>query len=284
MSVLCALCDSEKTSKTFEVEDSVVSKRVFSVWFCQRCGVSFTHPFLSKKELLPYYNTKEYQSYKKQPESFFDILYNLVRLYNTKYKARLISTLICGPLLDYGSGSGFFSSYCRKKDLLAFDHEPINPFGNNNKWSVDAKTLIKQKGFYSVITLWHVLEHTNFPHKKLLLLKPLLKKEGHLVVALPNVNSYDNIYYKKHWAGYDLPRHRFHFNPLSFRFLCNMVGLKITKSFPLFYDSYYVSYLSEKNKHSSFSFIKGLYTGCLSNSKAKTTKNHSSLIYILKIK
>ncbi len=284
MSVLCPLCGSDKTSKTFEVDDSIVSKRLFSLCFCQGCGVSFTHPFLSKKELLPYYNIIDYQSYKKYPESFFDILYNIVRLYNTKYKTRLIRTLIHGPLLDYGAGSGFFSSYCRKKNLLAFDHEPINRFGDNNKWSVDAKTLIKQKGFYSVITLWHVLEHTNFPQKKLLLLKALLKKKGHLVVALPNVNSYDNTFYKKHWAGYDLPRHRFHFNPLSFRFLCNKVGLKITKSFPLFYDSYYVSYLSEKNKNSSFSFIKGLYTGFVSNSKAKKTQNHSSLIYILKIK
>ena len=284
MGFLCPLCGSEKTNKTFEASDPIVSKRVFSVWACQGCGVSFTHPFLSKKELLPYYNISDYQSFKKQPESFFDVLYNLVRLYNTKYKTRLISSLICGPLLDYGAGSGFFSSYCRKKDLLAFDYEPINPCGNNNKWSVGAKALIKQKGFYSVITLWHVLEHTCFPQKKLLLLKTLLKKKGRLVVALPNVNSYDNIYYKKNWAGYDLPRHRFHFNPLSFRFLCNKVGLKITKTFPLFYDSYYVSYLSEKNKNSSFSFIKGLYTGFVSNSKAKKTQNHSSLIYVLKIK
>ena len=98
---------------------------------------------------------------------------------------------------------------------------------------------------------------------------------------MPNTSSYDNSYYGKHWAGYDLPRHRFHFNPLAFSKLCSKVGLKIKTTIPMYYDSYYVSILSEKNKQSIFSFIKGLYIGFISNLKAKKTKNYSSLIYVL---
>ena len=125
---------------------------------------------------------------------------------------------------------------------------------------------------------------TNSPKQTLLFLKGLLKKGGSLIVALPNINSYDSIYYKKTWAGYDLPRHRFHFNRLSFSKLCSFCDLKVCGVFPLFFDSYFVSVLSEKNNNSFFSFIKGLYIGFVSNIKAKKTQNYSSLIYILKLK
>ena len=68
---------------------------------------------------------------------------------------------------------------------------------------------------------------------------------------------------------------------LAFSKLCDKVGLKIKSTIPMYYDSYYVSILSEKNKQSIFSFIKGLYIGFISNLKAKKTKNYSSLIYVL---
>ena len=55
--------------------------------------------------------------------------------------------------------------------------------------------------------MWHVLEHTKNPKAELLRLKKMLKNDGKVFVALPNIGSYDNTYYGKYWAGYDVPRH-----------------------------------------------------------------------------
>ena len=40
----------------------------------------------------------------------------------------------------------------------------------------------------------------------------LLEEKGRLVVAVPNYESYDALFYKSFWAGYDTPRHLWHLN------------------------------------------------------------------------
>ena len=284
MSFSCGLCGSNKTTFLFKAPDYSVSNEIFSVYSCEKCEVSISYPRLSKNQLLKYYDKKNYQPFKKVAFSLFDLVYNIMRFFNTKYKFNLIKPLIKGPVLDYGSGSGYFASFLRKKGVEIYNYEPINFSAGLKNASLSVRTLKKQKNYYSVVTLWHVLEHTNSPKKTLLSLRGLLKKEGFLVLALPNSNSYDSIYYGRFWAGYDLPRHRFHFNPLSFRVLCSSCGFRVLRVCPLFYDSYFVSILSEKNKNSFFPFIKGSYRGFFSNLKAKKTQNYSSLVYILKLK
>jgi hypothetical protein len=103
-----------------------------------------------------------------------------------------------------------------------------------------------------------------------------------MAVAIPNINSYDNIYYKKHWAGYDVPRHLFHFNSSSFKKLVSFANLKIINKKPLWFDSIYISMLSEKYKKNKFSFLSGFLRGFVSNLYAIKTGQHSSIIYILR--
>ena len=279
MKIKCPICGSKKTNQKLVGVDHSFSKESFSVFDCNNCGVSFSFPEISEKILSKYYPKEKYQSYKVSISSPFDMIYRFVRFINSFNKYRLLKTLIEGDVLDYGSGSGFFARFLRKKNITVYEYEPIN--SNKNKWRLTKESLNKKRRVFSVVTLWHVLEHVNDPEKELGFIKSLLKKDSHIVVAMPNKDSYDNIYYDKHWAGYDLPRHRYHFSPKSFAFLCNKVGLKVKRILPMYYDGYYVSVLSEKNKKSMFSFIKGLYIGFVSNLKASKSKNYSSLIYVL---
>ncbi|MEO2083930.1 MAG: hypothetical protein ABGW65_00235, partial [Marinoscillum sp.] len=110
----------------------------------------------------------------------------------------------------------------------------------------------------------------------------LLNKDGLIAVAIPNIASYDNIYYKKYWAGYDVPRHLFHFNTTSFKKLATFANLKIINKKPLWFDPIYVSMLSEKYKKNKFSFLSGFFRGFISNLYAIKTGQHSSIIYILR--
>ena len=279
MKTTCSLCKSTKTKEHLRGEDYSFSKKSFYVYRCFECGVSFTLPELNEKDLSNYYVKTNYQSFKSSFSSFFDIIYNSVRYFNSHQKYEVLKDVTKGDLLDYGSGSGFFAKYLRKKNFVVYEYEPINT--GSNKWMIEKEKLKTKKKCFSVVMLWHVLEHVNDPIKELKFIKTLLKKGSYIVVAMPNINSYDSIYYGKHWAGYDLPRHRFHFNPLTFSGLCKRLGLKIKKTIPMYYDSYYVSILSEKNRKSMFSFIKGLYIGFVSNLKASKTKDYSSLIYVL---
>ena len=60
--------------------------------------------------------------------------------------------------------------------------------------------------------------------------------------------------------------------------------MKVDKTLPMKYDSYYVSILSEKYKSGSTNFLKAFYIGFLSNLKAKSTSEYSSLAYVIKNK
>ncbi|MDP4600746.1 MAG: methyltransferase, partial [Polaribacter sp.] len=56
----------------------------------------------------------------------------------------------------------------------------------------------------------------------------------------------------------------------------------VEKTLPMKFDSFYVSILSEKYKTGKMNFLNGFWRGFVSNWKARSTSEYSSLIYILK--
>jgi len=152
---------------------------------------------------------------------------------------------------------------------------------------MDSEFLYSEKipGNHDCITLWHVLEHIHDLNPTFEKIKKLLSKDGILVLALPNSNSYDAGIYQQFWAAYDLPRHLYHFTETTIKLLATNYNLTCIKTIPLKIDAFYISILSEKYKNSSFGLLKGLKAGIKSNRKAKQSGyGYSSMIYILKNK
>lgn len=56
----------------------------------------------------------------------------------------------------------------------------------------------------------------------------------------------------------------------------------VEKTIPMKFDSYYVSLLSEKYKTGKMNPLKAFHRGFVSNLKARTTSEYSSLIYVVK--
>jgi predicted SAM-dependent methyltransferase len=134
---------------------------------------------------------------------------------------------------------------------------------------------------FEVISMWHVLEHVHALKPYLTQCFKSLKQNGRLIIAVPNYTSFDAKYYKNYWAAYDLPRHLYHFSPQSMTVLLNEIGFEIVSLKPMWYDSFYVSLLSEKYKQSGKlgMFIAGII-GLLSNLFAiKDPSKASSIIY-----
>ena len=119
--------------------------------------------------------------------------------------------------------------------------------------------------------------------------KRLQKKDGRLIVAMPNCNSLDAKIYGKHWATYDVPRHLYHFTPENIQRLFEETGMQIEKINPMKFDAFYVSMLSEKYKNNSNGYffllasLRGMLNGLRSNLAAgKNNDTFSSQVYILK--
>lgn len=120
-----------------------------------------------------------------------------------------------------------------------------------------------------VITLWHVLEHVTDLKSTLQFFSDNLSDKGRLIIAVPNYTSFDADIYKEFWAGYDVPRHIYHFEINTITKLLAQFGFAHERSLPMKFDSTYVSMLSEKYNAGSIKYPKAFINGLRSNLKAK---------------
>ena len=259
--------------------DHLVTRETFVLEPYHPCGILKTTP--QPKQLDRYYNHPNYISHKIKGCSLFFVFYAFLRQLNIRYKIKLIQKHLPskGKLLDFGAGTGSFAGFAQKKGWEAEGYEP-----NTNAHSPKATYIIEwtKASYYNVITAWHVIEHLPNPKVFLQQAHDSLKKEGKMFVALPNYKSWDAKKYGAQWAGYDVPRHLWHFSPKGFIYLSEDCGFVVEKTYPLFFDAYYVSLLSEINNQSRFAWLKAIYAGWRSNQAAKHTQNHSSVIFVLK--
>jgi len=94
--------------------------------------------------------------------------------------------------------------------------------------------------------------------------------------------SYDAQFYKSNWAAYDVPRHLWHFSKTAIKKIFANYQMELIHIKPMYFDSFYVSLLSEKYESGRMHPFRAFYIGLLSNIKGKKTKEYSSHVYFLK--
>lgn len=286
MNFYCPVCLSKSFSYKIKSKDFCISNEEFNIVSCDSCGLWQTYPYPEKEKIEKYYISRDYISHSDKKEGFLDIVYHLVRKYTIFQKIKLVKKYVPrGTILDFGCGTGYFLENCKKNDFIAYGIEPSKLAREKaiSKGLFVKETLnyfFEKKISFDVITLWHVLEHLYLPNEYINKFHQILKNKSYLIIALPNRNSYDCNYYKEYWAGYDVPRHLFHFTKKDIIQLTKD-KFNLIKILPMYFDSFYVSILSEKYKKSNFYILKGLKTGFISNIKALKNNEYSSLIYVL---
>jgi len=268
----------------FTVKDYLVSGESFKVIWDEKRQRGKTL-ISSQIDLSKYYSSKDYDSHKENKNGLIDQLYFAVQKMMFHYKAKVINRYERGKkLLDYGSGIGKFGKYMTN---LNYDVSLLEP---NNK----ARAYAKNQGLkshrhitelhggkqFNLISLWHVLEHLKDPEKVLFDLDELLANEGKIFIAVPNLRSYDARFYKSCWAALDVPRHLWHFTTPSLKIMLKPLGYRLKAKHPLWFDSFYISYLSEKHLKTPWPLFRGIVIGLISNISALFSGEYSSLIYI----
>jgi len=214
-----------------------------------------------------------------------------VRKYTLGRKYALISKYHQqGKILDIGCATGQFLHYMGNRGWDVAGIEPDEKTRERAIAEFDLKVFpeeqlnVFEKSSFDVISMWHVLEHVSDLNQRVAQLKQLLKPGGTLVIALPNCNAYDARKYGPFWAGYDVPRHLYHFTQADVDLLFGKYGFKIVRILPMWFDAFYVSLLSEKYKSGKMRWVPALWNGFWSNIKAAQKNGFSSHIYVLKSK
>lgn len=282
----CPWCGKPTEKCVLELKDYFLSKEDFRILECPDCGLRFTSPRPAPEVIGKYYQSDQYYSHQQNNKGFIPRIYEFVKSFNIKYKAKLaVGGLPQGRLLDIGCGVGDFLLYLQK---MGWEIQGVEP-------SEDAKRIAESRlGFlpkspsdstsfpdesFDVITLWHVLEHVDDLHFQTSEILRLLRPGGRLVIALPNFQSFDCQYFKDKWAAWDVPRHLNHFSPDVLRGIVTSIGFQNLDTQKLVWDSYYISFMSERFIGRSLPLVRGACVGLRSNLKARHNGMYSSLVY-----
>lgn len=285
------MCDGENFNSFLEVPDHLFSKELFSLTKCTNCSFVFTSNAPDEKNAGPYYETEDYIEHSDTKKGLINTIYHLSRNWMVGYKQRLISRHMKskGRVLDIGSASGYFLNHMKglnyevkgveisqkARDLCKanFNIATATP----NEW-LDAK----EDNMFSVVTMWHVMEHVYPIDTYLKKIHSSLNETGKAFIAMPNHTSFDASYYQDDWAAYDVPRHIWHFNPSAFNNLAAKHGFKVEKLHSLPLDPFYISMVSADYSGGLMSKIAAPFVATISSILSWVNKEKaSSVVYVL---
>lgn len=187
----CNLCGSHDVSILGTQSRSGASLQTV---ICAQCGLVWSDPF--PHDPRQYYEQDYRVEYKNTyaPMPKHILRAGTVALERYEKIKPLLSPKRC--ILDVGTGGGEFA-YLLKS--LGHDLQGIEPNKGYAEYSIAEYGLNLQLGFiqdaslneasFDLITIWHVLEHTEDPSAVLQKLHSLLKSDGVLVVEVPNIEA-----------------------------------------------------------------------------------------------
>ena len=271
-SISCIICGSDNNSNYKKIKDILNPLLTFNIVKCH-CGFLYLNPRPDSKEISKYYDDS-YFPYTKNKKAI-NLLYKWIKkiTFFWKYKILLKHYPFCNKLLDYGGGTGDFSSYMTNKNISALNYDPNTGSAVNL-----SDSSLKRK--FDIITLWHSIEHVHDIKKLFKQIKFLLKEKGLLFIAIPNHDAYEREnFFIDDWVAYDIPRHLYHFNTQTFERLLEKNKFIIKKSYSMYQDTLFNILMSSNDKNP----IRLLYRiFCSIISIFFNKKKSSSLLFICK--
>lgn len=286
----CPLCQSKNIGLFLKTKDHSITGEAFDIWQCNDCTFTFTQDPPAPAAIGPYYKGEEYISHSDSKEGLVNKLYHQAREYMLGRKYQLVDRLTKGKhLLDVGTGTGYFPDYMQRKGYTVTGveiDEDARQYGSQKFGITIHPPAFLRDGAvtasYDAISLWHVLEHLYTPKEDMRRFHQLLKEDGVLVIAVPNLTSRDARKYGAHWAAYDVPRHLWHFSPATMEKLAQKTGFQVAETHHMPMDPFYVSIMSSKYQNGG-GLIGGALNGLSSYlNSVKDARQGSSVIYVLR--
>ena len=226
----CVLCGASD-------REILIEKNSWHVYRCLSCGLGFLDPRPSREDVENLYS-KEYftEQYDKGVDPNTRDFKKRLNL--EAHRIRFFRGLRRqGRVLDIGCGNGYFLAACRYKGYevqgidvsdwaIQYATQKLGILAHAGE--INTVTLSPQS--FDIITMWHFLEHTRDPRQTILKVKNWMKKDGIMIIDVPNYESTDARKNWKNWIGWQLPYHFYHFNPKALKILVEMCGFHIVKT------------------------------------------------------
>jgi 2-polyprenyl-3-methyl-5-hydroxy-6-metoxy-1,4-benzoquinol methylase len=236
----CILCNGDDTEKILTGKDLRygTSDEMFTIVRCKKCKLVYINPRPTKGETYKYYPEKYRTRETIKSE-------NKIKKRMKKYETKRTAFFFKNPwfmkfqpgitVLDIGCGAG--ELLLRLKELgcnaYGIDIDEITSKYLSGRMNLNVTTCDIDNGtsfptgFFDVIIMRHSLEHVHNPVNVIHEVRRIMKPRGSLVVGVPNIDSLISKITREKWKDLDIPRHLFHFNPLTISALLHNSGYSI---------------------------------------------------------
>jgi len=181
--IKCNLCGRDETKLLIKRGSSPSS-----VVFCRQCGLIYRNPRICRSKIFELYQNSTFEAIDDKTLSqarkpvYKQILNNI-----TRYVKK-------GNILDVGCGYGHFLKMAKDNGWNVFGIElskeasnfAKDALGINNVSNLPLKGAAFSEGFFDVVTLINTLDFFPDPIGELKEISRILKKEGLLVIRVPN--------------------------------------------------------------------------------------------------
>lgn len=227
----CNLCGLNRTQIIQEAEEP------FKVVKCRNCGLVYTNPQPEGGLIEEHYQEEYYKEWmEKQME-------RRIPMWEKRLK-EIMEYRNNGNLLDIGCGIGTFLRLAKKEGFEISGTE-ISEYASRyvkENLSIDVfRGNIEELDFpsdsFDVLTMWHTLEHLPNPKAALAAVHRILKRDGLLVIATPNLNNFiTRVLYLlakrkklKLFSSQAKELHLYHFSVHTLTSMLNETGFRIIK-------------------------------------------------------
>ncbi|CAN5515328.1 hypothetical protein BH10ACI4_BH10ACI4_01090 [soil metagenome] len=227
-----AACPYCAHSASLLVSSSDLNRRttdaVFHYYRCGSCGLVFMHPI--PDNMAPYYAG----GYQKIPESLAEL--REIAKEETYRLEPVLKHKRNGELLEIGPWIGIFASNAKDAGFqvtaididqacVDFLSDTVGITAIQSANPSDTLAHLQQEQKFDVIALWHSLEHLPEPWLVVERAAQSLAPGGILLIAIPNIESYEFSVLKGGWIHLDAPRHIYFYPEQSLVDLCQKNGL-----------------------------------------------------------
>lgn len=181
---VCNLCGG----KEFRIiEDDEAPYRVLG---CKGCSLVFVHPQPKGQELSMHYDKGYYQEWLDQKRRKRANMWASRLSKVEKHKK-------AGRLLDVGCGDGAFLELARKRgwqiagtEISSYAAKRASEILDTGIFAGELFNARYPGNHFDVVTIWHVLEHVSDPLRYLSEVRRIIKSDGLLIIAVPNINDH----------------------------------------------------------------------------------------------